>query len=130
MGLMDMIERAINEHGSAAILRERILLIREQAQLTEAENVRLREENQCLQRRVLELEAQVNARRQQDEYVECRGALFKRKPTGGFHEAVYCPQCRLPMSSLQDVIPFRCGNCKVSMNFTGRELQAVLQELS
>jgi hypothetical protein len=105
-------------------------LIREQAQLTEAENARLRDENQRLQRRVLELEAQVNARRQLDEFVECRGALFKRKPTGGFQEAVYCPRCRGPMMSLQSAVPFRCAPCKVSVNFTGRELQAVMQELS
>lgn len=48
MGLLDGIERLITEHGSAAILRERIALANDQYSALEAENKILKSENERL----------------------------------------------------------------------------------
>jgi hypothetical protein len=50
MGLLDLIEKAINEHGSATIMKERLELIREQAQAREKQLAALQEENTALRR--------------------------------------------------------------------------------
>src|SRR5262245_7505836 len=129
MGLLDLIERAITERGSAAIMRERLDLIRDQAQALDNKVATLEQENTALKKGVGELEGQLAAKTAREEFVECRGALFKRKPMGGYHLAVYCPQCRGPMMSLIDRTPFTCGPCKVSVSFTGHQLRAVMGEL-
>ena len=129
MGLLDAIDKLITERGSAAIMRERLDLVREQAQALEKRLAEFQTENTALKKRVAELEAQVAAKTARDEFVECRGALFKRKPTGGYHNAVFCPDCRGPMMSLMDELPFNCHKCKRSVSFTGHDLQAVMKEL-
>jgi len=48
MGLLDGIEKLINEHGSAAILRERIALANDKYSALESENVVLCSENEAL----------------------------------------------------------------------------------
>lgn len=80
MGLLDAIEKLINERGSATIMRERLELIREQAAALEKQVALLKQENASLQRHVAELEHQVMTKAAADEFVEGRGALFKRKP--------------------------------------------------
>jgi hypothetical protein len=47
------------------------------------------------------------------KYTEYRGALFKRKPGGGYHEVVYCHSCKTP-TSYEGNIPFldRKFKCK------------------
>ena len=129
MGLLDLIERAINERGSAAIMRDRLDLIREQAQALEKKVAAFEQENTALRKRVAELEGQLAAKTAREEFVECRGALFKRKVAGGYHLAVYCPRCRGPMMSLVDETPFHCGPCKVSVSFTGHQLREVMKDL-
>lgn len=112
-----------------AVLRERITLIREQAQALEKQVAQLQHENATLKMRVSDLESQASSTAAAGEFVECRGALFKRKPAGGYHLAVYCPRCRGPMMSLEDELPFHCGPCRVSVSFTGRDLSSVMAEL-
>lgn len=129
MGLLDLIERAINERGSAAIMRERLELIREQAQSLEKKVAEFAQENTSLRQQVAELEDQLATKAEGEDFVECRGALFKRKPSGGYHLAVYCPRCRGPMMSLMDQTPFHCGPCKVSVSFTGCQLSSVMRDL-
>jgi ribosomal protein L37AE/L43A len=67
---------------------------------------------------------------QQGEFVEHYGAMFKRKPGGGYHHAVYCPDCKGPMVSRGNLLPFNCAKCKRTLNFAGEKLQQVLAELS
>lgn len=129
MGLIDLIEKTINEHGSAAIKEERLKLVREEAQALEKRVAALEKENGALRRRIAQLEAQVAAQTVREEFVECQGALFKRKPGGGYHLAVYCPRCKGPMVSLMDDAPFCCGPCQLAVNFTGRHLRHVMGEL-
>ena len=129
MGLLDAIDKLIKERGSAAIMQERLNLLRDQAQALEKKLAEFQTENDALKKRVGELEAQIAVKTARDEFVECRGALFKKKATSGYHEAVYCPDCRSPMMSLDKELPFHCSPCKRSIGFTGYDLPEVMGEL-
>lgn len=67
--------------------------------------------------------------RQRDEFVEHRGALFKRMPGGGFHEAVYCPNCKRSTGSLDRMIPYSC-TCGWLATFEPYKLPNVLKEIA
>lgn len=112
-----------------AVLRERIVFIREQAEALEKQIAQCEQENTGLKKRVAQLENALAAVAKADEFVECRGALFKRKPTGGYDLAVYCPSCRGPMISIRGITPFVCTKDSTSVNFTGNSLSAVMREL-
>ena len=129
MGLLNLIEKAINEHGSAAIMRGRLGLIKKQAEAVEKQLVDSQKENATLKVKTTELESQIAYWTKKDEFVEGRGALFKRKPEGGYYVCVYCPKCFGPMSSLANEIPFNCGVCHTKVGFTGKELSKVMGEL-
>lgn len=129
MALIELLDRLISERGSAAALRERLALVRDQAEVLEKKLVKLEEENRALKERLGQVEDELKAKTAGAEFVEHWGALFKRKPAGGYHQAVFCPDCRGPMFSLQDVLPFHCDRCKRSMNFTGHQLLEVMRDL-
>ena len=50
MGLLDGIEKLINEHGSATILKERISLVNDKYSFLEKKNVALCQENETLKK--------------------------------------------------------------------------------
>jgi hypothetical protein len=129
MILLDAINKLITERGSAAVMDKHLAFVRDQAIALEKQVLQLQEENTTLKQRVAKLEHEAASRAAEQEFVECRGALFKRKTGGGYHYAVYCPRCRMPMMSLMDELPFNCGACRSGVNFTGHELSAVMREL-
>src|SRR5687767_554652 len=106
MALTDAIERLITEHGSAAILRERLLFLGEQAKTLEKENVDLKKRVTELEKLTGSLASQLQSKTKEAEFIEHRGAYFKRKPDGSYHRAVYCPICRNPTGSLMDQLPY------------------------
>lgn len=62
MGLIDSIQNLINEHGSSSILRERLMMIREQLDKVENENMDLKKERsemseqiKCLNQEITDL---------------------------------------------------------------------------
>ncbi len=128
MGLLDAIDRLITERGSAAVLREHLALIRTQAQALERQVGELQQETARQKRRITELEQHIADSAPSEKFVEHHGALFKRKSQGGYHQAVYCPSCQGPMSSLQRVLPYHC-DCGVSVDFTGAQLSSVMRDL-
>src|ERR1017187_9156779 len=65
-----------------------------QLQTFENEVTKLEKENADLKKRVSQLESELAAKTRLEEFVEHHGALFKRKPGGGYHSAVYCPRCK------------------------------------
>ncbi len=129
MKLIGLIEKLINEHGTAAVMGERLILIKEQAEAVENQFVHSQKENAALKTKITELESQVAYWTKKNEYVECQGALFKRKPEGGYDVCVYCPGCFGPMTSLMELTPFRCARCKISVNFTAHDLSKVMEGL-
>jgi chromosome segregation ATPase len=58
MGIFELIEKGINEHGSAVILKERIDLARDQYYALEKKNVELLGINQFLSQKIATLEAE------------------------------------------------------------------------
>lgn len=58
MGLLDGLEKLINEHGSSAILKERIALANEKYSLLENKNKMLEEKNVILEKKIKSLEAE------------------------------------------------------------------------
>lgn len=94
-------------------------------------------EIRALPARVAELEARIavlEGKRKaleatQAAFVEFSGALFKRKPSGGFHNAVYCPRCKTPTSDFPPGDRFNCTGCNWFSTFTAFELNTVLEQL-
>jgi hypothetical protein len=128
MNLFDAFDRLITEHGSATIMRERLTLIRDQMQALEKKVADLQTENAALVERNGELERQVLASARSEEFVEHRGALFKRRPGGGYSEQPYCFVCRKPMSSHVGIGNYHCM-CGYTADFTGDDLPTVMRGL-
>ena len=55
-----------------------------------------------------------------EQFIEYRGAFFKRKSGGGYHQAVYCGSCKLPTAIASKIQfldePFIC-KCGWKSNF-------------
>lgn len=125
------IERLIVEHGSATVLKERLALLKDQFVLLERKVAELEAENAQTRRRNDELERQLAAQSAAQQFEDGRGALFKKRPGGGYVLAVYCPVCR------QSAGPFppgphgtyACDRCQWFSNFTVADLQTVMSEL-
>jgi DNA-directed RNA polymerase subunit M/transcription elongation factor TFIIS len=64
-----------------------------------------------------------------ESFVEFRGGLFKARPGGGYHDAVFCPKCKKAMVSYNKIEPFTCEDCRTAVDFNGRELWRVMQNL-
>ena len=101
MSLLSDLEKLINEHGSVAILKERLALLCDQAQLLEKQIETLQVEAAKFQEENTNLRQQLQAKTRAEEFVEHRGALFKRKPEGGYVVAVYCPRCKVSAATVQ-----------------------------
>lgn len=129
MGLLDLIEKAINERGTAVIMRERLDLIREQVQSLENKIATLQQENTALKQRVAELQRDAASHSAGEDFIKHRGAFFKRKPGGGYDSSVFCRSCHEPMFSLEGEAPFHCASCNVMVDFTRRDLPSVMREL-
>lgn len=133
MGIFDLItqvDNLIKDRAAAAVLQERVNLLRDQVEI-------LMKENESLKQQLVELESyrqeaarQLERQRTSAEFVEHRGAFFKRSASGKFIDEAYCPTCAIPMSSLQDALPFRCSQCKRTVNFRGTDLKRIIAEIS
>ena len=67
--------------------------------------------------------------RRQPTFIEHRGALFQRQEKARYLASVYCPRCRGPMTSLKGTMPYQCRPCEVRLDFTARDLPALIAEL-
>ena len=130
MGLLENIQSLINEHGSSAILRERLLLLKEQMEKLVNEVADLNKKLADSQAEIVELQKQLSEKTVPEDYVEYKGALFKRKLSGGYNEAVFCPHCKVPLGSVRNVLNYYCPRCSIRLNFTGEDLPSILKELS
>jgi len=129
MGLVDAINNLISEHGSAAILRDHLALLKTQAEALEKEVTELKREKMECEEVSRRLQRELSAKAKSAEYEEARGGHFKRKPGGGYHSSVYCPSCHNPMGSLEGFLPYNCGKCNIVLDFNGNALKAVMLEL-
>lgn len=95
----------------------------------EREVTQLRRELSAMRQLVGELEKKIATGSPEENFVEYRGALFKRNSAGGFFEEVYCPGCHHPMKSPQNELNFNCRHCETWVNIKGHELPEVMTKL-
>lgn len=129
MGLLQDFKDLVNEHGSSTVMRERLLLMNDKAAAMDKENKDLREEVARLTAELAQLHTELVNCRKTEEFTEHRGGLFKRRPAGGYHETVYCPQCRLPMGFFEATGEFHCDPCMRQTSFRERSLEKVISRL-
>ncbi|HYT60243.1 MAG TPA: hypothetical protein VEL06_08730 [Haliangiales bacterium] len=114
-----MIASLQSEHAS--IHESRIALM--------TENAELKRKLAALELRVADAEKRASQQQADlEQFVEHRGALFKRKPDGGFHEAVYCPKCHTSTSSPDGHAAYHCY-CGWRADFNGFEFRKILKDL-
>ena len=119
-----LLEKAINEHGSSAILKERLEHVKDLLDKAVKEKSELENE---LEKARMEI-GQLKTRIPNIEFVEYRGVKLKRKPSGGFEETAYCTCCEAGMGSIDGDMPFACGKCHALSGFNARELASVMKE--
>jgi hypothetical protein len=131
MGLVDLIEKLINERGSAAVMEKRLMLIKEEAAALDKKNGELTRHVEFLEKDNSELRKKLAIFAKAEEFVEFEGAAFKRKSDGAFHHGIYCPIHHLPASSIEAGFPYSCPNndCGWASHITPRELASVIQKL-
>lgn len=125
MGFLDGIEKLINEHGSAAILRERILLLNEQHAAVEKKAIQLERQVADLLREKEGLEFNQEQLQQQVRTFEQR--LFHNTNPQGY----VCDHCGSPQLKRTGSRPdktfgvlgakealFICGSCGKESAFT------------
>ncbi|RLJ20779.1 hypothetical protein DJ031_04520 [bacterium endosymbiont of Escarpia laminata] len=129
--LLSEIERLINEHGSATVLKEHLSLLNTKLGLLRENMENLQKENAGLVERCAELEEQVSRQNQGGEFVEHYGALFKRRSGGGYSKTPYCPVCGRSMWCFQRVFPYEGSDdsCGHKADFKGGDLERVFAEL-
>jgi hypothetical protein len=138
--LLDAVDKLINEHASAAVMKDHLGLLRDRLANVE---IQIGELNAAHEKEIRDLKAdhakaiqelKSSYERQKlgtEQYIEHRGALFKRKGDGNFHEAVYCPRCRIATSPFPPFgrSPYTC-NCGWIATFTPYDLKQVMSELN
>ncbi|MCL4852580.1 MAG: hypothetical protein KJZ78_14525 [Bryobacteraceae bacterium] len=89
-----------------------------------------------LQQKVAELERQLGEARNEldarpplDELIEYEGALFQKKIGGGYRKAIFCLNCRRPMTSVADRTHFMCLHCRHEAHFPGLNIADIICEL-
>jgi len=81
MSLIDVIEKLINEHGSATILKERLELLKDQISILEKENAALKSENAVLKQKQNENESRFNKAKEEIERLNQVIDGFKKDDT-------------------------------------------------
>lgn len=122
-----LLEKAINEHGSSSILNERILLVKEMLDKVEIEKAELEKSLRAAREEIEELKKKIPG----SKFVEYRGAKFRRKPSGGYENAVYCPSCETGMATIPNKgLPFACARCNALTTFCSQDLSSILEEVA
>ena len=144
-GLFDSFEKLINEHGSATILKERLLLVADQyaalekalaaseakakeviaqKEHLELENLQTKEEVQALKDRLAHFASL-------SEFTEEAGALFRRHKNGEWDYTPYCPSCKTAMVAPSRHELYRCGkkSCGQFASFDGLHVGDVVSRV-
>jgi hypothetical protein len=103
--------------GERDVLATKLAQAKAQIELLESDNAQFKAELDDSQRKA------------EDDLVPHKGALWKRKPGGGYFDDVLCRECHNPMVSSQGVLSYVCVPCGVRVNFTGRQLAQVMSDL-
>lgn len=126
---LSLLEKAINEHGSSTILRERIALVKEMLSKVEKERTELQTKISKLEKEIIELRKQLDEQSVSENFQKYRGVLFEKKPSGGYFETVYCASCKTPMVSMAEFFPFTCS-CGKTSGFKSHDASKIIEELN
>jgi hypothetical protein len=129
MGLTEGLLGMLDGLAGGRLSAQQIALLRDQMQALAVEREKLKEENANLISQLAELNRELERARTPDEYVEYRGALFRRRPDGQTEVDVYCRFCKIPMVSWHDQTAFTCSSCHKSVGFGGDELTGILRKI-
>lgn len=113
---------------SVGVVKEHVALLQTKLNLLKEEFKKLEEENAKLKSQVVELENKILSSLNNEEFLEKNGAFFKRRPDGGYHDAVYCPKCHISTSPFPpgDHGNFACPSCGWFSSFSAGELKTVM----
>ena len=117
---------ALGNVQSVTVLKERLALIQDRLALAEKEGVGLAAENQRLAQELDAAKRQLAAQAKTQQFVEHRGALFRRDAAGGYQAVVYCPDCERSTAAWPAGEPFTCMKCGWFSAFHEAELPGVL----
>ena len=108
-----LIEDLINEHGSSNILKERLLLLKEELSKVEKDRSDLIAEVAQLKKELSELRKQYDKETISKEFTEYMGALYKRDVDGRYLPMAFCPECKRPLVGTPDpgIFPYSCSGC-------------------
>lgn len=145
MNLLDGLEKLINEHGSATILKERIALANDRYSILEEKVAVLQKNNEALGAEKKNLQAGLEqekqkVRRLEDElskqntssnkFTETRGIKIKNLPSGGYDEFVpYCFHCDSPLSASASMSILECSKCGYKSSIQKRHFSCVISEI-
>jgi primosomal protein N' len=109
--------------------RDHVDLLKTRVGISEQELARAQQKNRELEEQIRQLHQELSAARSAEEFTHERGALFMRRPGGGYHHAVYCPRCRVSTFLRGPNSYFNCTSCHWISTFTGNQLDQVLARL-
>jgi uncharacterized Zn finger protein (UPF0148 family) len=105
-----LIEDLINEHGSSTILRERLLLIKDELGKVEKERTDLQAKVAELKKEITQLRKQLDQKSIPDQFTDYLGALFKRDSSGRYIPIAHCLKCKMPLFNIEpDIFPYECS---------------------
>lgn len=114
---------------SNEVLRERIAFVYEQIDVIQKASEATVKELAEVKAKNIELEKEIAAYRAKDEFIQHRGAAFRKDPSGGYVRAVYCPNCLKQVGAGISSFPFQCGTCGWRSEFRGGALTHIINSL-
>ncbi len=111
---LSLIEKLINEHGSSSILRDRLLLIKEELAKVESDRANLITKVAELEKQLGNCTEQLNKATTPKEFTEHMGALYKKDMDGRYMPIAFCPKCKTPLVGTPDfkIFPYYCSGCR------------------
>jgi hypothetical protein len=96
MGPFEAIEKLVNEHGSAAVLKERIELAKDQYAALERQVADLTKKLEIVESQNALLSGKLEKASAPEEFTKVNGLLW-RQTNIGFEPSPYCPRCKTVM---------------------------------
>lgn len=132
MNPLKLIEDLINEHGSATIRGERLLLLKDELAKVEKERTELYKKYSNLEKEVAELRDKLAKASTPPEFTEYQGALFKRDTSDKYLPMAHCPECKRPLfNTYPKIFPYSCSTrgCGYIVNIH-EDLQSIAKKLT
>lgn len=128
MNIFFELEKLVNEHGSAVILKERIAFAREQNETLEEKIKTLEKEIVALltvaktkDDKIEMLESSLRAFTEEERFKKFKGLLWRYDENGGIDPKAFCPKCKLGMITYprdgRASIYWICLNCDVKVEW-------------